>query len=31
MLKPKIKCEYASLSPEEWKPLPEGFGSGGGR
>lgn len=31
MLKPKIQCEYASLSPEEWKPLPEGFGSGGGR
>ena len=31
MLKPKIECEYSSLSPEEWKPLPEGFGSGGGR
>jgi len=31
MLKPKIECDYSSLSSEEWKSLPEGFGSGGGR
>lgn len=31
MLKAKLDCEYASLSRDEWKPLPETFGSAGAR
>ena len=31
MLKQKIDCEYSTLNSDEWKRLPEGFGSGDGR
>ena len=31
MLKQKIDCEYSTLNSDEWKRLPEGPGSGGGR
>ena len=31
MLKQKIDCEYSTLNSDQWKRLPEGPGSGGGR